>query len=209
MPQTACCRRATSCSATHQSRRTSKIIEPCSAGGEETILRSLDKATRTVIDWCAHATYARNTHDIPFSIAARSLVKVGRKTTNRDWQESRDVCSKPTAVKYVEGVTALREPPEFDESGRCMVYVYDQVHRTADRHHKQRIGTTALECVKGDGSISELARTTYVNWFRIPIPASLVDLDQADLDRIREVGPLSQTYDSVYLRLKKPQVLQA
>jgi hypothetical protein len=46
----------------------------------------------------------------------------------------------------------------------------------------------------------------YINWFRIPIPASLVDLDQADLDRIREVGPHSESYDTVYARLRKRQV---
>ena len=161
---------------------------------------------RAVVDWCAEATYARNKWDIPFSVASRSIVTVGRKTTNRDWRESRDVSSKPTAVKYVEGVVACRKPPDFNESGRCMVYVYDQVHRIEHRHHQQRLGTTALECVKGDGANSVLGRTTYVNWFRMPIPASLVSLNQADLDRIREVGPLSESYDTVYLRLRKSQV---
>jgi len=114
--------------------------------------------------------------------------------------------SKPMAIKIVGRQTELREPPKFVESRRVVVYVYDQLYRVDDRHHKQRIGTTALQRVMGTGEESEKKHQVYINWFRIPIPASLVDLDQADLDRIREVGPHSESYDTVYARLRKRQV---
>ena len=124
-------------------------------GAEETQLTRLDQGARVALDWCATATHERNRFIIPFTMAARSVVKIGRKTTNLDWSESKNIVSKPMAIKIVGRQTELREPPKFVESRRVVVYVYDQLYRVDDRHHKQRIGTTALQRVMGTGEESE------------------------------------------------------
>ena len=49
-------------------------------------------------------------------------------------------------------------------------------------------------------------RDVFINWFRIPLPKSVVKLTQQDLDKIRRLGPLSEPFDGVYNRLKPAQV---
>ena len=49
-------------------------------------------------------------------------------------------------------------------------------------------------------------RDVFVNWFRIPLPVAAVQLTQQDLDKIRLLGPLTESYDTVYSKLKKRQV---
>ena len=49
-------------------------------------------------------------------------------------------------------------------------------------------------------------RDVFINWFRIPLPASAVKLTQEDDNLIRRVGPLTEPYDTVYSKLRKPQV---
>ena len=38
----------------------------------------------------------------------------------------------------------------------------------------------------------------FINWMRVPIPASLLNLGQADVSELIERGPLTRSYDMVY-----------
>ena len=177
----------------------------------------LCKSGRVILNWCAEATHLKNEYKIPFSIAARSVAKLARRSSSmQDWTDSANVVARKTAIKIVNGMARRRPRPDFVESPRIFLYVYDQVYRVADCKAKggkstaqPRVMGTGADNVKATGIESGWCRQVFVNWFRIPIPQALVQLNQEDLDLIRRVGPLTQGFDSVYPRLTKAAVSPA
>ena len=109
-------------------------------------VQRLCKTGRMILKWCAESTHANNQNIIPFSMAARSVALVARRTAERTWTESTDIVAKKTAHKIIRGMSAGRPEPDFQESRRVFVFVYDQVYRVAD--NKAKGGkTTAQERV--------------------------------------------------------------
>ena len=104
---------------------------------EANAVKRLCKKGRMVLRWCAEATHANNEAIIPFSMAARSVARVARRVAERDWTESADLVTKKTAHKLVRGMAARRPGPDFVQSMRVFVHVYDQVYRVADCKAKQ------------------------------------------------------------------------
>ena len=109
-------------------------------------VQRLCKTGRMILKWCAESTHANNQNIIPFSMAARSVALVARRTAEMTWTESTDIVAKKTAHKIIRGMSARRPEPDFQESRRVFVFVYDQVYRVAD--NKAKGGkTTAQERV--------------------------------------------------------------
>ena len=70
---------------------------------------------------------------------------------------------------------------------------------------------TAQDRIDGTGEAFSLShqQMTFVNFFRVSVPSALFTPSQADLDLIRRVGPMTQSYAPVYSYLAPARVAAA
>jgi hypothetical protein len=136
---------------------------------------------------------------------AKSIDMLSHRVARHAWEDNKSVVTKACTIRAVKGMTAVRPKPAFRTSPRVFVYIYDQVNRVADCNAKKG-KTTKLEKINGGGLAQMWAQDTYVNVLHIPVPYALCPLSQDDLDLIRRIGPLTRSYQRVFVRLQVAHV---
>ena len=80
-------------------------------------------------DMTATLRRSASTHDTPFSVAARSIYWLARGRSTKTWLDgsrSRQVVSKPTALKLLGLMTKYSPPPAFEVDDAVQVFSFDQ-----------------------------------------------------------------------------------
>ena len=173
---------------------------------DENGARRLCKTVRAIQQWCAAAVHLQNYSTIPFSMAAASVATVARKDSTFAWETNLNLTSKATAFKLVRGCVEHFPATPFQESPHVMMYIFDQMYRVADVRAKGG-HSTRMEKIQGDGRVQAgrngvvgegWERVVLINWMRLPIPVTLLDLTPEDVQVLRTDGPFVGSYDNVY-----------
>jgi hypothetical protein len=168
-----------------------------------------------LLRWCAEGVHRQNQSVIPFSMASRSAAAVGHGASSASWDWPDAITSRRTAITIVNKMVECRPPCGFVEDWRVTLGMFDQVYRVKNCGAKKN-RSTACERIDGTGA-AQTQRTlkstlrswesqTYVNCIRAPVPASLVDLTQADLDALTKHGPFTGAWDMAIPMLAVPTV---
>ena len=97
-------------------------------GGDAWEEYSRKQAVR-IRDMTATLRRSASTHDTPFSVAARSLYWLARGRPAKTWRDgskSRQVVSKPTALKLLDLMRQCAPPPPFEVDNSVQVFSFDQ-----------------------------------------------------------------------------------
>lgn len=166
-----------------------------SVATEASQMKRMTQDIFAVMRWCAEAMHRRNTRLIPPSMAGRSIAMLGHKVPKHVWQVDGTIVSKPVVIKWIHELTAVRPAPAFQQSLRILFYVGDQVWRNMETRHSRKPGTSQ-DRIDGTGAAFRQAwqREVFFNYFRVPVPLSLAQLTQEDVDLLRRDGPLTQSY---------------
>jgi hypothetical protein len=175
------------------------------AGEPAALARDL-KGRHMMMRWCGEAAHEKNRHHLPFSVLSRSVAHLGHGYPSTSWAESGTVTSRKTAIDAVHAMMRQRPPSRFQQDERIGIACFDQVYRVKDCGAKKN-KSTAAEKIDGTGNAKTQHRRTvlrtwesqtYVNVVRVRVPVSLANLNQADVDQLREVGPFIGAWDQVY-----------
>ena len=182
-------------------------------GSEHAKARRMAGDVHAVMRWCAEALHRRNQRLLPPSMAARSVAYLGHKASYYVWSNDGGLISKPSAIGLVHDMMKVRPPPAYEQSIRVFFYVYDQVYRNVEKRHSRKGGTqvaridgTGTARANGTALAKEYERAIFINFFRVPVPVSLPNLSQADVDELRRLGPFTNSYRGIYSMLQPTRV---
>ena len=157
----------------------------------------------------AAAARQSNQQLYPFSICARSVAMLMRRTPEKDWTEllrKRMVLSKPTTRKLVKLMLQCRPKPLFEPYELVAFHIFDQTHRNKGA---TRAKHKAAEQVDADGSLVALISMTIINSITIPIPCTLGGgISQADFNALVTTGPYTKPFSCV-LEIVEPDRVKA
>lgn len=155
----------------------------------------------------AAAIRQANQQSYPFSVCARSVAMLMRRSTTFDWSDkmlNRSILSKPTAVKLVKYMMEVKPKPNFKTMNSFAFHIFDQCYKKKGKTRKEH---RAAERVDAAGDLVDLISMVIVNSVSVHVPATLGGGMSPRLEKLmKEKGPYTEPFESVLPHLEPDRV---
>ena len=145
----------------------------------------------------------------PFSVCARSVAMLMRRSTTFDWTDklrNRTVLSKPTTIKLVRYMMECKPGLDFQVMEPLSFFIFDQCYRKKGKSRGQH---RAAERVDASGDLVDLISIVIVNSLELHVPALLAGSVCPRLSALLQLkGPYTRPFTDVFPALE-PNAVRA
>jgi hypothetical protein len=188
-----------------------KQAAPRSSYARRGLYRNVEKRNELVVkqmqNVAAAAVRQGNQQTYPFTVCARSVAMLMRRSTTFDWDEmftQRLVLSKPTAHKLAKLMMQCKPPVNFTPMPAFSFHIFDQCYKKKGATRGEH---KAAERVDASGDLVDLISMVIVNSMTMHVPDTLAGgLSPALQLSLIKNGPYTQPLASVYPVLNPDRV---
>ena len=146
----------------------------------------------------AQSVRQANQQTFPFSVCARSVAMLMRRSTTFDWSEmlvQRAVVSKPTAHKLAKMMMMCKPSVSFKTMKGLFFGIFDQCYK---KKGASRANHKAAERVDASGDLVDLVSIVIVNSMTMHVPDTLAGgISPALATKLMHKGPYSEPFAKV------------